>query len=201
MGVKNLNGTLDSYNDFVKNLIVQVRTDDQEAFGEMLQLYEPLIGSFTARFVSNGASQQDAEDFRQELTMSFYNAILSYDLEQTEVSFGLYAKICLNNFFITQLRTLKKRKSAEMISLDQENWLMENQSEQGDPSSDVIQREKLRELNRKIESTLSDFENKVWKYYVSGCSSREIAQALDKSEKSIENAVFRIRQKLKGLFA
>lgn len=195
-----MNGAKDTYNDFVKNLIVQVRKDDQDAFGELLQIYEPLLSSFAARFHTNGAAVQDVEDFRQELTVAFYNAILSYDLSQGEVSFGLYAKICLNNFFITQLRALKKRKSNEAISLDQENWLMEDSQEEEDLSAAVIRKEKLKELNKKIEERLSDFENQVWKYYVAGCSSREIAKAFDKNEKSIENAIFRIRQKLKGLF-
>ena len=58
----------------------------------------------------------------------------------------------------------------------------------------------MRELNCRIEQVLSPFENKVWRCYVAGCASREIAHFLDKSEKSIDNAIFRIRQKLKKLF-
>lgn len=190
----------ETYDGLVKNLILQVRKDDQEAFEEMLEIYEPLIGSFVSRFFNNGVAEQDAEDFRQELTMAFYNSILSYDLSQNDVSFGLYAKICMNNFFITQLRLLKKRKNAETISLEEENWLLDGMGSQEDLTRDVIRREELRELNKKIENALSDFENKVWKYYVSGSSSREIAVNLGKTEKSIDNAIFRIRQKLKGLF-
>lgn len=190
----------DSYDTLVKNLILQVRMEDQDAFEEMLQIYEPLILSFVSRFANNDVAEQDVEDFKQELTVAFYNSILSYDLSQKDVSFGLYSKICMNNFLITQLRALKKRKSAEALALEGEARLMEEFDSQDDPSWDMIRREELRELNKKIEDALSDFENKVWKYYVSGCSSREIAEALGKTEKSIDNAIFRIRQKLKGLF-
>lgn len=190
----------DSYDTLVKNLILQVRMEDQDAFEEMLQIYEPLILSFVSRFANNDVTEQDVEDFKQELTVAFYNSILSYDLSQKDVSFGLYSKICMNNFLITQLRALKKRKSAEALALEGETRLMEEFDSQDDPSWDMIRREELRELNKKIEDALSDFENKVWKYYVSGCSSREIAEALGKTEKSIDNAIFRIRQKLKGLF-
>ncbi len=191
----------DSYDDIVRNLILQVRKADQEAFEELLELYEPLISSFATRFSNNGVSSQDVEDFRQELTVAFYNSTLSYDLSQTDVSFGLYAKICMNNFLITQLRVLKKRRNAEALSLDREAWLLGEMEAGEDPSNEIIRREEMRELNKKIKAVLSEFENKVWKYYVSGCSSREIAEALGKTEKSIDNAVFRIRQKLKGLFA
>lgn len=190
----------DSYDDIVRNLILQVRKADQEAFEELLELYEPLISSFATRFSNNGVSSQDVEDFRQELTVAFYNSTLSYDLSQTDVSFGLYAKICMNNFLITQLRVLKKRRNAEALSLDREAWLLGEMEAGEDPSNEIIRREEMRELNKKIKAVLSEFENKVWKYYVSGCSSREIAEALGKTEKSIDNAVFRIRQKLKGLF-
>lgn len=195
-----MSAMFETYDSLVKNLILQVRKEDQEAFEEMLEIYEPLISSFVNRFFNNGVVEQDAEDFRQELTVAFYNSILSYDLSQSDVSFGLYAKICMNNFFITQLRLLKKRKNAETISLEGETWIFDEVKSGEDLSGEVIRREELRELNRKIEATLSTFENKVWKYYVSGCSSREIAETLGRTEKSIDNAIFRIRQKLKGLF-
>ena len=61
----------DSYDDIVRNLILQVRKADQEAFEELLELYEPLISSFATRFSNNGVSSQDVEDFRQELTVAF----------------------------------------------------------------------------------------------------------------------------------
>ena len=47
-----------------------------------------------------------------------------------------------------------------------------------------------------IEKSLSSFEKKVLKYYLSGLSYQEIAQRLDKSDKSVDNALQRIRRKL-----
>ena len=190
----------DSYDKIVKNLILQVRKENQEAFEEMLQLYDPLITSFVNRFWRNDVTEQDAEDLKQELTLVFYNSILSYDLGQNDVSFGLYAKICLNNALITQIRAMKKRKGTEMLSLESEDWISDEHENQEDPAVALIKREEMRELNRRIDRALSDFENKVWRSYVAGCSSREIAQTLGKSEKSIDNAIFRVRQKLKALF-
>ncbi len=191
----------ESYDEIVRNLILQVRKEDQDAFEELLEIYEPLIVSFVNRFGNNGVSRQDSEDFKQELTVTFYNAILSYDLSQTHVSFGLYAKICMNNFFITQLRALKKRRGLETVSLEETSEEGNEVKAEDDLSADMIRREEMREWNKKIEVALSKFEYKVWQYYFSGCSSREIAELLGKTEKSIENAIFRIRQKLKGLFS
>ena len=191
----------DSYERIVKNLIVQVRKEKQDAFSELLEIYDPLITSFVNRFCKGEVTTQDGEDLKQELTVVFYNAILSYDMDQDDVNFGLYAKICLNNAFITQCRAFQKRKNREMVALEGEAWLLEERSEAEDPSHDLIMREEMKELNNKIDAALSTFENKVWKLYISGCSFREIATDLDKNEKSIENAVFRVKQKLKKVLS
>ena len=82
-----------------------------------------------------------------------------------------------------------------------EGWILDEQIDEEDPSRDVIMREEMKELNRKIDETLSSFEGRVWRLYVSGCSFREIAADLGKNEKSVENAIFRIKQKLKRLLS
>ena len=53
---------LDSYERIVNNLIVQVRKEDQEAFAELLEIYDPLITSFVNRFCKGEVSKQDGED-------------------------------------------------------------------------------------------------------------------------------------------
>ncbi len=189
-----------SYKNIVNSLILKVRASNQAAFEEMLELYDPLITSFVTRFSANNGNDQDAEDMRQELTVAFYNSILSFDMEQNEVSFGLYAKICMNNAMVTQLRALKKRNENSFVSLQSEDVIM-NAVGEDNPEHDLIEREAVKELKTRIESLLSSFENKVWRLYVTGCTTREMAQTLGKSEKTIDNAVFRIRRKLKTLFS
>ena len=107
-----------SYGDLVGAIIGKVRSGDQKAFSELLQLYEPLFTSLLSKCVQEQANEQDIEDIKQELTVVFYNAILSFDLEQRDVNFGLYAKICLQNALITQLRNLRKRTN--LIAGDEE---------------------------------------------------------------------------------
>ena len=53
--------------------------------------------------------------------------------------------------------------------------------------------------NLENSAVATGLENEVWSYYVNGYSSREIAMKLNSSEKSIDNAIFRIRRKLKTL--
>lgn len=185
-----------SYGDLVGAIIGKVRSGDQKAFSELLQLYEPLFTSLLSKCVQEQANEQDIEDIKQELTVVFYNAILSFDLEQRDVNFGLYAKICLQNALITQLRNLRKRTN--LIAGDEE--LLDFAVGDDEFFSSFVKKEELRELTDKIERELSPLENRVWRLYVTGMSCKNIALEVDKSEKSVENAIFRIRQKLKLLF-
>ena len=130
----------------------------------------------------------------------FYNAILSFDLEQKDVNFGLYAKICLQNALITQLRNLRKRTNLMPIPFDGDEKLLDSMVEDDEFFASFAKKEELKELTHRIERELSPLENKVWRLYVTGMSCKDIARETQKSEKSVENAVFRIRQKLKCLF-
>lgn len=186
-------------NSIVKSLILDVRNSDQEAFEELLELYLPLITSFLNKFANNDVTAQDIEDLKQELTMVLYNSCMSFDVEQSQVSFGLYAKICMNNALVTQLRVLNKRRNTLKATLEYDSR-RESMLPVESPEYEIIERENLKEISNKIESVLSQFENKVWKMYIAGYSTKEMAKAVNKSEKSVDNAIYRIRNKLKPIF-
>lgn len=188
------------YTNIILSLIMKVRSGNQAAFEELLKLYEPLVFSFVDKYYANVSNKEDAEDLKQELTVVFYNSILSYDVEQTQVSFGLYAKICMNNAFVTQLRMLKKRNEKGVMILDVDEVFDDVVSEEKNPEDELVEREKMNELNTRIKATLSSFEYTVWKMYFAGCSSKEMADKMHTNERSVDNAVYRIRKKLKGLF-
>ena len=191
-----MNDKLSSYNSIVNSLIVKTRASNQAAFEELLELYEPLFRSLVTRYCTNNSNAQDTDDLKQELAIAFYNSILSYDMEQNEVSFGLWAKICMNNALNTELRALKKRNENQTVALMPEDIDLGVGGEEKSPENELVEKESVRELKTKIEAVLSPFENRVWRLYVVGCTTREMAQTLNKSEKSIDNAIFRLRRKL-----
>lgn len=190
----------DTCQDIVYRLILQVREGDQHAFGELLKLYDPLFLSLLAKTEMSGLNQQDIEDLRQELTVVFYHSILSYELEQTDVKFGLYAKICMRNALITQMRKRKARQVSLSLEEDKEEGRIELLEGGEDPTKELLSRETVESMNQKIREVLSPFEAKVWQMYLMGNGSQSIADALGKSEKSIENALFRLRHKLRDIF-
>ena len=176
-------------------LIKLVREGDQAAFVHILNQYKPLIDAAIIRFTKDEISKSHEDDLRQEATLVFYNAILNYDLDNDNVDFGLYAKICVTNALISHIRYLNKSK-VEQFSLDES--ISENMPE---PSARIIETESLQRIDSLIRCSLSDFEYKVWCLYASGRTAAEIAKNAGKTQKSIENAVYRIRKKLRQILS
>lgn len=182
--------------DDIRALLIAVKGGDQSAFDSLLDQYKPLINASVAKFSSDEAFALYHEDLKQEAALVFYNSILAYDLEQNEVEFGLFAKICIHNALVSVLRSLKRR-SEEPIAQIPETLLTVQDFE--DPSSRMLERERLKSLYAVIRKNLSNFEYEVWQLYMSGRSAKEIAKRLQTDEKAISNAIYRIRKKLRSV--
>ncbi len=182
----------------IKDLVFLAQSGDQEAFSELLKIYDPLITSTVSKFRVDGMLDTDTEDLRQEATLAFYSALLSYDPSISEVEFGLYAKVCICNRLVSQVRMMKKHIASSTLSYSAED-LLKYVSDDGDPSRSIVEREAEENLMKLISDNLSDMENRVFEMYVSGMSAAEMAKRLDVSEKSVSNTVYRIRKKLKSV--
>ena len=172
--------------------ILRVRAEEQLAFDELLAEYAPLISAEVSRHGA-GLGKQDLEDLRQVALLALYRAALAFDLEQSEVEFGLYAKICISNALVSQLRVFRRRMTE--ISTEAVAW---SEGEGEDPAAALIEQEAFTALYARIRALLSPYENRVWSLYIAGRSSGEIAKMLQKDAHSVENAVYRIRQKLRA---
>ena len=184
--------------DYVKGLVVAAQEGDQNAFAKLLDVYNPLITSMVSKFKIDGMSVADEEDIRQEAVLAFYSSLVSYDPTISGVEFGLYAKVCISNRLVSQMRMLK-RHIDHSASLYDPDKLLSYISEYEDPTARILEIESERSLLRLINDNLSKYEQKVFRMYVSGTSSAEMAKKLDSTEKSINNAVYRIRKKLKSI--
>jgi RNA polymerase sporulation-specific sigma factor len=183
-------------NKEINSLITLVISGDSDAFSALVDKYNPLLKKILNSYITDEMSKEDIEDLSQEELIAFYRAIINFDREQTSVEFGLYAKICVTNSMISYKRAASKKSNVDLIGDDEMNSI-------SDPDGEVSRffemKENEKRLGEKIEKTLSAYENEVWSYYVNGYSSKEIAIKLNSNEKSIDNAIFRIRRKLKTL--
>lgn len=178
-----------SLNPSVQDLIRRVRTGDPAAFPALLGEYRALVGAAVARY---GVDLQpaDREDLRQTALLALYRAALNFDMAQSEVEFGLFAKICVENALVSHLRRLS-RPADEPLP---EDLLGEGKD---DPASLLLAEEAAAQLHARIREVLSPYENRVWDLYLTGHSAATIAAILAKNPRSVENAVFRIRRKLR----
>lgn len=178
----------------LQNLIISVKNGDQAAFNALLAQYEPLVITEVMRY-GDEIGDFDRDDLRQVAWLALYRAAFSFDIAQSEVSFGLYAKICVSNALSTQVRAMRRRAAALPLC---DEWCAEQEAEEGDPAQYVREAEALQLLRTRIRALLSPFENRVWALFTAGCGVKEIARRLEKEPRSIENAVYRIRQKLRA---
>ena len=184
-------------NDVLIGLINAAKDGDQSAFEALLEQYTPLIDSMTDRFGGAGRSPQDREDLRQEAVLCFYRAMMRFDTKQEQVQFGLYAKECIRNGLISSLRVLKKHE--HVLLWDGDTPLDTATEADGDPAAGILENEAYVEVSKQICNALSPYENRIWWLFLAGRTAKEIAKLTEKDERSVQNAIYRIRKKLRAV--
>lgn len=173
-------------------LIARARLGDGEAFAALVESYKRLVYwhiSHSASFVPAA----DGEDLYQEGLVGLLKAVRTYD--GVSSAFATYASSCICHSVISAARRLRKQ-NGDVVPLD-DTELVSGTS----PESEFLDRESSSLLYERVFAELSGYERSVFELYLSDRSYADIARVMGKSEKSIANAIFRIRRKLKALLA
>ncbi len=178
-------------------LLLLAKEGDGDAFARLAQDYKPMLEAACAPHRGQ-LGDQDYEELYQEALLAFHRATQSYEPLYGNVSFGLYAKICVNKAIASALRQFKKGAGIVVVSLDE---IEPSELGTDDPANAVIERESASELRAFIRENLSKYENSVWWMYYSGMSIDEISQSLHADKKSVSNALARIKRKLRSLLS
>lgn len=173
-------------------LLNRIKQEDSAAFDELFKAYEPLLRSLVAGY---SVGCPDTDELYRAALLALYRAARSYRGEQAGVTFGLYAKICMENALNTQCSAYKARMEKE-FPVSPEH--LEEQGTADDPAVSVMREEALESLRSRIRQILSPYENRIWNLHMVGYRNGEIAEALGRSPRSVENAVYRIRAKLRA---
>lgn len=184
---------MEEQTDGIRELVLRARSNEGAAFEQLMARYRPMLESAVRRYAPEG--QED--DARQEALTGFYRAVLTFDASQPEVAFGLYAKICVTRALISHAREALRRARQTADPAEYEDYLRHLADTSSDPAQQLIDEENIRSLRSLIRENLSDYENSVWDMHTSGMSSGEIAARLGRDERSINNALYRIRRKLR----
>lgn len=150
----------------------------------------------------------DTDDLIQEGMIGLFKAIRDYDKEK-DSSFFHFAQICISRQMYTAMEASNRKKHAPLnsyisLSASEKNESGENLPELleelsgTNPEQIVINKEELEQMRKKADSVLSPMEKEVLAYYLQGMNYTKIAEVMQKSAKSIDNALQRIRNKLKN---
>ncbi|HAV01308.1 MAG TPA: RNA polymerase subunit sigma-70 [Lachnospiraceae bacterium] len=174
----------------------------------LLEKYKPLVRKIakTDAFKISGG---DHEDLLQEGMIGLMKAVKNYD-PRKGASFFTFAALCIRGQMINAVEASNRDKN---IALNSYISLYESTGEGGDAklmdSVDelmtrsvedvVIDIATARELDRRIHMELSDFEVRVYEMHMAGMEYSEIAKQLGKEKKSIDNAIQRIKKKVREI--
>lgn len=137
------------------------------------------------------------EDLLQEGMLGLVLAIQSYCPERG-ASFRTYAERCIRNRVISAVRSAASGRHAALnsaVPLDAETD--DQPSYEGDPETRMIDTDAFHERLRRYQDMLSPLERQVLDLYLQGMSYEEISLQLHRSGKSVDNAIQRIRKKLR----
>lgn len=192
------------YNDY--ELLNYIAEEDENSYYILLEKYRPLINNLSLKFLKKyKACGVEVNDLNQEGMLALSRAIKTFDYKG-DTSFYTYVKSCvenaLNSYMIGTTR-LKQKILNDAISIEASKngkninleYLFKNDSI--NPENILINEEDNKELIDIVNNCLTDFEIQVLKLKISGMSYKEISVFLDKDIKAIDNAMQRIRSKIK----
>ena len=194
-----------------EDLIEIIKSGDKGAFDYLINKYKELVNMKVGKYFIIGAER---DDIIQEGLIGLFKAIKSYKPDMQN-SFKSFANMCIERQLITAIKTSNRQKHMPLNSYLSLNISAYNEEEGDsdtslmdifdselieDPLDTITKKEYYQDLESTIDKTLSDFEKKVLNKYINGKSYIQIADELDTTVKSIDNAIQRIRKKaIKGL--
>lgn len=165
-------------------------------FDDLYHAYLPLIGSMSKKMMEKfSLPQSEYDDLLQEAAVALYTAASAFD-EKRGVTFGIYAKVCIKNKLISYIRYRFGEKNT-----DTDNYFLEaeNESRESAPEQMIIGKEALKDLHQSIDNALTPFERSTFWLYMNGMSYYDISKALEKPIKSVDNAIQRVKVKLRKI--
>lgn len=181
-------------------LIRAYRNGDADAAEILMNRYKQMVRSTARELYLVGG---DREDLLQEGMLGLFKAIRQYDPDR-EASFSTFAGMLVSRQMYTAIEASRRKKHQALNSSISLNELEEDQGDGAlgtveSPETIYLEEENARTLQKQIEDSLSPLETKVFRLYLEGQDYGQIASTLGKKPKSIDNALQRIRAKVRSV--
>ena len=169
-----------------KELFKLFQNGNQNATEEILNRYKNLVTKIARRYYIIG---MESDDVIQTGMVALFKAMRNYNGVD---NFSAYAKVVIRNDIITEIK-----KSAPIDVVDNDFELMPLSTNAGEPLEELLGSELESKLKGFMQSECSKLEKEVLQLFLNGWKYKEIAEKLNKSAKSIDNTIQRIKYKLK----
>ena len=186
-----------------EELIDQLREGDRQVMDYICDKYKNLVRSKAKSMYILGG---DSEDLIQEGMIGLFKAIRDYR-EERETSFFHFAELCITRQIYSAIEASNRKKHAPLNSyvsfyseVSEEGQPLAEylESERSDnPEQRMIDQENFELFLKKVRQSLSKMECEVLDDYLSGLNYQQIAEKMKKSPKAIDNALQRIKTKIR----
>ena len=189
-------------------LIDRLRQGESAIMDYICDKYKNMVRSKAKSMFILGA---DNEDLIQEGMIGLFKAVRDYDMGR-DASFFTFAELCVSRQMYTAVRASKRQKHLPLntyVPLD--SSASDDDREGGDlsellsdrvelsPEEQFLDKERVAYLEKQIDKELSDFEKQVMDLYITGMSYAQIARVLERDEKATDNALQRLKVKIKKM--
>lgn len=182
-------------------LCILTRQGDRDAEETLVTRYTRLVRQLARPYFLAGG---DSDDLVQEGMIGLIYGVREYDAGKS-ASFRTYAETCIRNRLYSAVRAAARDKHTPLNqSVPLEIPFFDSHTtsfgaplpSQVNPEDLIIGREGVQDMLRDVQKQLSEFEAKILGLYLDGLTTREMAEAVSRSPKSVDNAVQRIRRKV-----
>ena len=172
----------------------------------------PVIARFYGIIVKMYLLGGENDDLIQEGMIGLFKAVRDYDSEQG-TSFASFADLCISRQMYSAIKASQRQKHMPLnsyISLYEQGEDTQEEKQQplietiqtmkdNNPEELFLNKEYLQMIEQELKQRLSDLENRVLHLHLLGIDYQTISKLLDKSPKSIDNALQRIKAKMAGI--
>lgn len=183
-----------------EQLIKKLREGETPVTDYLMEKYKNLVRKeANAMFLLGG----ETDDLIQEGMIGLFKAIQDYNHEK-ETSFFSFASLCIRRQMYSAIEASNRKKHSPLNSYVS----IYDDSEEApsivdtiraeytsNPEELMLSREYRDRLETKLEESLSSLEKKVLYLHLLGTNYRKIAELIDKSPKTVDNALQRIKAK------
>lgn len=186
-------GLTDKFPASSEEMVLSAQQGDREAFSRLAAEFMPLVRRSAARY---STALLDRDDLMQEGMLGLLSAVRTYKADHG-IPFEAYARTCINNKIFSALRKAaggKSVRAGDVVSLDAH--MLSDASLPLEEQQDL--RDACERLGHFAQNELSKNEKAVLHLFLGGLSYREIAERIGGTPKSVDNALQRVRRKLKN---